>query len=199
MGRWGFWALVTGVLVVGLVFGVFLSQPYTIRGSVIDPPIPASDFVLDSSQGGQFQLTDHRGKFVMIFFGYTFCPDVCPATLFEMKQVKQGLKEKADWVEFVFITVDPERDTAEQLGRYLTSFDDSFYGLSASEERLSQVWNDYGVYREIQESNSAIGYLVDHTSRLYLINPDGELMMTYLFDMSVDDIVADLQYLIRKQ
>lgn len=199
MGRWGFWALVTGVLVVGLVFGVFLSQPYTIRGSIIDPPIPAADFVLDSSQGGEFQLSEHRGKFVMIFFGYTFCPDVCPTTLFEMKQVKQGLKENADWLEFVFITVDPERDTADQLGRYLSSFDDNFYGLSGTEEKLSKVWEDYGVYREIQETDSAIGYLVDHTSRLYLINPEGELMMTYLYDMSVDDIVADLQHLIRKQ
>ncbi len=199
MGRWAFWALVAGVLLVGLVFGVFLSQPYTIRGSVIDPPIPAADFILDSSQGGEFRLSDHQGKFVMIFFGYTTCPDVCPTTLFEMKQVKKGLKENNDAVEFVFITVDPERDSVEQLGRYLQSFDDSFYGLTASEERLSKVWDDYGVYREIQETDSAVGYLVDHTSRLYLVDPNGKLMMTYLFDMSVDDIVADLQHLIRNQ
>ncbi len=199
MQKWFFWAILSGLLIVGVVFGVVFTKPYALRGSVIDPPIPAPDFILDSSQGGKFQLSEHQGQFVMMFFGYTFCPDVCPTTLYEMKQVKEKLRENSDALTFVFVTVDPQRDSPEQLARYLQSFNDQFYGLSGSQETLQAVWDDYGVYREIQELDSPIGYLVDHTSRLYLINPQGELVMTYLFDTVVDDIVADLNYLIKNQ
>jgi protein SCO1/2 len=115
-----------------------------------------------------------------------------------MKEIKAKLKDKAENIEFVFITVDPERDTQEQLANYLTSFDSSFYGLTGSENELEQVWKDYGVYREIQEPDNSFGYLVDHTSRLYLINAQNELMMTYLYETTLEEIVADLNYLIKK-
>jgi protein SCO1/2 len=194
----GFWFLLVLIAAVGVVFGFVIERPYTFRGSVIDPAVPAPQFSLPSSQGEEYSLVSRTGKFVLIFFGYTYCPDVCPTTLYEMKEIKARLKDKAENIEFVFITVDPERDTLEQLTRYLASFDGSFFGLTGTTEQLEMLWQDYGVYREIQETDNSLGYLVDHTSRLYLINSQGELMMTYLYETTLDEIVSDLNYLIKK-
>ncbi len=194
----GFWFLLVVIAAVGIVFGFVVERPYTYRGSLIDPAVPAPEFSLLSSQGGDYRLDSRTGKFILIFFGYTHCPDVCPTTLYEMKEIKARLKDKAENIEFVFITVDPERDTQDQLKRYLSSFDESFFGLTGSTGQLEMVWKDYGVYREIQETDNSLGYLVDHTSRLYLINSQGELMMTYLYETTLDEIVSDLNYLIKK-
>ncbi|MBW6471594.1 MAG: SCO family protein [Anaerolineaceae bacterium] len=194
----GFWFLIVMIAAVGIVFGFVIERPYTFRGSVIDPAVPAPKFTLLSSQGGEYRLDSKTGKFVLIFFGYTYCPDVCPTTLYEMKEIKTRLKDKAENIEFVFITVDPERDTQDQLERYLSSFDESFYGLTGTTQQLESVWKDYGVYRGIQETDNSLGYLVDHTSRLYLINSKSELMMTYTYETTLDEIVSDLNYLIKK-
>lgn len=194
----GFWFLLVLIAAVGLVFGVVFERPYIFRGSVIDPAVPAPEFSLLSSQGGEYSLVSKTGKFVLIFFGYTYCPDVCPTTLYEMKEIKARLKDKAENIEFVFITVDPDRDTQEQLTRYLASFDSSFFGLTGTTEQLEMVWKDYGVYRGIQETDNSLGYLVDHTSRLYLINSKSELLMTYTYETTIDEIVSDLKYLIKK-
>jgi protein SCO1/2 len=194
----GFWFLLVLIAAVGVVFGFVVERHYTFRGSVIGPAVPAPQFSLPSSQGEEYSLVSRTGKFVLIFFGYTYCPDVCPTTLYEMKEIKARLKDKAENIEFVFITVDPERDTLEQLTRYLALFDGSFFGLTGTTEQLEMVWKDYGVYREIQETDNSLGYLVDHTSRLYLINSQGELMMTYLYETTLDEIVSDLNYLIKK-
>lgn len=190
--------LVIFIAMIGILSAVFLSQPYSLVGSVIDPPVPAPPIILSSSHGDVFSLQDQHGKLVLIFFGYTFCPDVCPTTLVEMMQVKKKLGKLADNVEFVFITVDPKRDTQEQLTRYLKSFDPSFYGLSGDQDTLSQVWKDYGVFREELISEGLSGYLVDHSSRLYLIDQVGNLRATYLFETPVDDIVGDLKFLLKQ-
>ena len=199
MKRSGFWVIIGLVTLSGLIFALFSNKPHVFRGSVIEPPVPAPDFKLTDNHGNDFILSDHKGKFMLMFFGYTYCPDVCPAALFEMKSIKKGLKENSNNVEFVFITVDPERDSFEQLGRYLNSYDAEFWGLTSDLNTLSQVWKDYGVYRQVQESGNATGYLVDHSARLYLINPQGDLEITYLSDIPVDDIVGDLTYLIKQE
>ncbi|MDO9085697.1 MAG: SCO family protein [Anaerolineaceae bacterium] len=193
-----FWFLIFAIAIVAVIFGIIIEKPHTFHGSVIDPAVRAPNFSLESSQGGVYNLQTKTGKFVLIFFGYTFCPDVCPTTLYEMKEIKARLKDKAEKIDFVFITIDPERDTQVQLSRYLDSFDQSFYGLTGSVEQLESVWKEYGVFREIQETDSPIGYLVDHTTRLYLVNSQGELEITYLYETPIDDIVADLNYLIKK-
>lgn len=194
----GFWFLIILIALVGVTFGFLIERPHTFRGSVIDPAVQAPNFSLQSSQGGEYDLQTKTGKYVLIFFGYTFCPDVCPTTLYEMKEIKARLKDKAEKIDFVFITVDPERDTQDQLSRYLESFDQSFYGLTGSIDQMETVLKDYGVYREIQETDSPIGYLVDHTTRLYLVNSQGKLEITYLYETPIDDFVADLTYLIKK-
>jgi len=198
MKKSGFWVLIFLVAMVGIVFGFVIQRPYSFNGSLIDPAIPAPTFTLLSSQGGDYKLENNTGKFLLIFFGYTHCPDVCPTTLYEMKEIKARLKNNAEHVEFIFITVDPERDTQEQMSRYLSTFDQSFFGLTGEIDQLEKVWKDYGVFREIQKTQSSMGYLVDHTSRLYLVNSEGELMLTYLYETSIDELVSDLNYLIRK-
>ena len=114
--------VIAGIFVVAMVAMVLFSQSagneYHFQGSRIDPPIAAPDFTLTQANGEEFQLSEQRGKVVLIFFGYTFCPDVCPTTLAEYKVIHEELGEAAEQVEFVYITVDPERDTPEVIDRY---------------------------------------------------------------------------------
>lgn len=188
-----FWLLVIGVL-TGLVVAItaFSLQPHALRGSVIDPPIPAPEIAL-----GDFRLSEQRGKTVLLFFGYTYCPDVCPATLGEMKQVLKGLGALADRVTPVFITVDPQRDTPEKLAGYTAAFDPRILGLTGSLSELESVWQAYGVYRAEQPAGKGGQYLVDHSARLYLIDPQGNLRVTYAFGTPVEDLLSDIKAIIR--
>lgn len=180
-----------------LLVGIWLlAPPYTFRGSLIDPPVVAADFSLSDQHGETFRLSDQRGKVVMMAFGYTHCPDVCPATLADFKRVRMLLGQQADQVQFVFVTVDPERDTPAYLARYMQAFDASFYGLSADRAVLEPVWQNYGVYQEKQFLGSAAGYLVDHTSRIYVIDNQGHLRLTFAFGTDVNDMVQDVRYLV---
>ena len=186
-------ALGIALLLVGWQYSL---RPYTFRGSTIDPPVPAADFELMDQNGQNFRLSDQNGKIVLLFFGYTNCPDVCPLTLSDFKQVIAGLGDQADQVRFVFITVDPERDTADVLRQYLPNFDPSIVGLTGTRQELEKVWGDYYVYQEKQDVGSSAGYVVDHTARTYLINQKGEWLLTYPFEMTKDDILQDVRYLL---
>jgi len=185
--------------VVAIGLGIFLGflQDYTFNGVVYENPKPAPQIILDGSDDGQFNLKSLSDKIVLIFFGYTSCPDVCPSTLSDMKRVTKILGEDADNVQVIFITVDPDRDTAEKLNSYLSLFDPKFLGLTGSVNDLEKVWDKYGVYREIDTSSkTAAGYLVNHSSRLYLIDQKGRLFLTYGYGTSPDSIAEDIEYLI---
>ena len=186
-------------LSIVLIAIAILSRPYTFRGSIITPPVPAPDFTLADGLGGNFQLSEQRGKLVLIFFGYTACPDVCPTALSEMKLVQKRLGSLAENVRFVFITVDPERDTPELVAKYAASFSPSFVGLSGSEEDLQPVWQKYGVYREKRTTTSATGYLMDHSAFVYVIDRNGNMRETFSFSTPVDDMVDDVRYLIKER
>ena len=175
-------------------------QVYKFRGSVIDPPVPASNFSLKDQNGQAFQLSDQRGKIVLMFFGYTNCPDICPLTLAQFKQARAQLGQQADRVRFVFITVDPERDTEEKIKTYLGAIDPAIVGLGGSQAELEQVWRAYGVYRQKQPGQSQNDYadLLEHSSRVYLVDTQGNLHVTYPFGLVPDDVVQDVQYLLRK-
>jgi protein SCO1/2 len=188
-------SLVALVALVGLI--LMLTGEYQYEGVLIDPANPAPPLNLTDSNGHEFDLEDYRGKVVLVFFGYTSCPDVCPSTMSDMKQVKAALGEAADEVQVVFVTVDPERDTVEKLHSYLALFDPSFIGLTGTTDDLEPAWNGYGVFREIDtESETAAGYLVNHSSRLYLINPQGELALTYSFGTLPEDIAKDVKHIV---
>jgi protein SCO1/2 len=133
----------------------------------------------------------------VLFFGYTSCPDVCPTTLAELKQALGQLGDQAQGVEVLFVTVDPKRDTPERMQEYVNHFNPSFIGLSGSESELSKAWNDYGIFREEVSGTSAAGYFVNHTARVTLIDPQGNLRVSFPTNTPVEDIVHDLNLLLR--
>jgi len=183
---------------IGVVMAAVLFLPGTesFRGTVYDPPLPAAEITLARDDGSSFQLSEMRGNVVLLFFGYTSCPDVCPTTLSELRKVDDELGNAANQVKVVFITVDPERDTPEKIQKYVSVFNPSFIGLSGSEADLAPVWQSYGVYREIDKTTTtATGYLVTHSARVYVIDQDGNMRLSYSYGTPTDDIVHDLKIL----
>jgi protein SCO1/2 len=199
MKRYGFWAGLGVVLGLLALLAMVLARPYTLRGSVIENPQAAPDFVLTDQNGQAFRLSEQQGKVVVMFFGYTTCPDVCPTTLAELKKVWADLEQGADAVRIVFVTVDPQRDTTQRLHDYLAAYNPAFYGLTGDEADLQLVWNAYGVFRYVRDEGSAAGYLVDHSARTYVIDRQGRLRLTYTFGTPVKDMVADLRYLVKEK
>ena len=174
--------------------------PQDFYGGVLDPPQPAPDFTLIDQYGETFRLSDQRGDVVVLFFGYTTCPDVCPGTLAQYRRVKAALGEDADRVQFVFVTVDPERDTQERLAEYIALFDPEFHGLWADRTTLEQVWRLYGVYVEpVEAPGSSAGYLVNHTSLSYVIDPRGNLRLAHFYGTPVEQIAHDLKLLLSER
>jgi protein SCO1/2 len=151
------------------------ARPYTYQGSLIEPPVPAPDFELVDQYGQLFRLSDHKDKVILIFFGYTHCPDVCPVTLTDFKKIKAQLGNQSKDVIFLFITTDPERDTTGQLMNYLKNFDPEFIGLTDERSAMEPIWQDYGVYQAKVESGDPDNYLVDHSARTYVIDKNGGL------------------------
>lgn len=188
------------LLIAAVAASTFLlSRPAGFRGASFGEPFPpAPEIELTQTNGELFRLTEQRGKIILLFFGYTSCPDVCPTTLAELKQVLDKMGDKANSVEVVFITVDPERDAPEKIRKYLDHFSSSFIGLSGSQAELEKVWSDYGVFREVvKEENTALGYIVNHTARVTLIDAAGNMRLSYGFQTPVDDIVHDLKLLLK--
>lgn len=187
------------LLLLVLIILVSCGEAYTYQGSMIEPPVEAADFTLANQDGTQFTLSDQHGKIVLIFFGYANCPDVCPTTLADFKRVHEALGEQADDVRFIFITVDPERDTPEIIANYVAAFHPDFIGLSGSEEELQPVWDAYYVVRNKIESESALGYLMEHSARVMVIDRQGNLRMTFPFGMSVEAMTADVEHLLDEE
>jgi protein SCO1/2 len=166
---------------------------------VIDPGEAVQNFTFVSNTGDPLSLSDLEGKFVLMAFGYTHCPDVCPANLLEFRQIKRSLGDQADDVAFVFISVDPARDTPEFLDRYLERYDPDFIGLSGDEDELNRIASDYNMFWEVRDNTSAgEGYLVEHSASRYLLDPEGRLVRVYSFTATPQAIEADLRELINR-
>ncbi|MFL7891017.1 MAG: SCO family protein [Anaerolineales bacterium] len=187
-------AVMVGLIAMYLVLGS--DREYTFQGSLIEPAVPAPQFELTDMNGNPFQLNQLEDQVAVMFFGYTSCPDVCPVTLTEFLQIRSKLGQAAAHVSFVFITVDPERDTAERMRKYLTNFDPEIIGLTGERSELEPVWVDYGVYQARVEGSSDENYLVDHSSRVYVIDRDGNLRLTYLFGTDSKLITDDIRHLV---
>ena len=157
-------------------------------------PAEAQAFTLIDQHGEPFRMSDQRGKLIMLFFGYTHCPDVCPGTLATWKQVESKLGNEAEEVAFVFITVDPERDTPERLKLHVNAFSDNFIGLTGTYQDLTPIYQAYNIYQERDaESKSAAGYLVSHTASSFLIDPEGESQTRFKFGTSADEMVSEIR------
>jgi protein SCO1/2 len=199
MKRYFLWLGVGILLGLGLTAAVLFTRPHTFHGSYIQDDYPAPEIALPDGSGGEFRLSEQRGRMVLVFFGYTSCPDVCPTTLSAMKQVSKSLGSDAQRVQVVFITVDPERDTVEKTASYAKTFDPSFLGLSGSPQQLEPVWSGYGVFHQLnKKSPDDMLYSVDHSSQVYLIDPRGNLRETFSFGTPTEQILQDVQYLLRK-
>jgi protein SCO1/2 len=180
-----------GVLIgLLLIAGLAVMRPYQMRGAVIDPLQPAPDFSL-----GEFSLAAQQGKVTVLFFGYTHCADVCPATLDQMRQVLKNLGDGAAQVQMVFVTIDPQQDTPEALQSYTAGFDPRILGLTGPEADLQKVWQAYGV-TVVKDSQGQVNDTVfEHSARIYVIDRKNNLRETFSAGSLVDDLLADIGYL----
>ncbi|MGD8627111.1 MAG: SCO family protein [Anaerolineae bacterium] len=187
----------TGTLLILILILTAACGAPSFRGSVLQEPVPVPDFRLTDESGGTFRLADQRGNVVLLFFGYTSCPDVCPTTLANWRKVHEALGDDADRVRFVFVTVDPERDTVEKLGLHVNAFNPDFIGLTGSQEALEAVYNIFDVYYEKDTSSgSALGYLVSHTATTFVLDPQGVWRLRETYGTPVEDIVHDVRQLL---
>jgi cytochrome oxidase Cu insertion factor (SCO1/SenC/PrrC family) len=157
--------------------------------------------------GGPFTLTDHtskrvtdqdfRGRFMMVFFGFTFCPDVCPTALQVMAAALDKIGSKAEQITPVLITVDPERDTPEQMAMYVKSFHPRLVGLTGSPEEIAAVAKAYRVYfKRVADPKSSGGYTMDHSAIIYVMGPDGAFRTHFTYTVNADAMAERLTKLL---
>jgi len=134
-------------------------------------------FTLSNSAGKPVTEKDFAGKYLLVYFGFTHCPDICPTGLLLIENALDQLGRAGDTVVPLFITLDPERDTAKVVGDYVTHFGDRFVGLTGTAEQIKQVAEAYKVYyRKVEEDSSNAGYMIDHSGYIYLMGPDGKYL-----------------------
>ena len=204
-------AILAVVLALGLAFGlsVYLTQSGSkavFKATDVSAVQWGRDFDLVDHNGQRRALVDFRGRAVMVFFGYTNCPDVCPTALAEMAQVVQRLGAEGERVQVLFITTDPARDTAERLATYVLAFHPSFLGLRGTAEQTAQLAKDFKVYYQADEpkpddhaghGNEDRQYMVQHSSGIFVFDPAGKLRL-YISatNRSVDDMIHDVKLLL---
>ena len=156
------------------------------------------DFSLVDPDGKVRTLADFKGKVVVVFFGYTQCPDVCPTTLIEMQQVMTILGPQSDKVQVLFVTVDPQRDTAEILKQYVPAFDKRFLGLRpADDAALEKVAKDFKIYYKKVPGISPGSYTIDHTAGSYAFDPEGRLRLYIKHAQGPETLAHDLKELLK--
>ncbi len=169
-------------------------QPPT-SGTAIEPPRELLSFTLPNQDGEMTSIEDFRGKPTLLYFGYTYCPDVCPTTLADLVSVKRDLEEAGygDAAHFVMVSVDPERDTPAVLNRYMQNFHEDFVGLSGDADTLRRIGSDYGLYVQKREvAGTSADYLIDHSAATYLVDEEGRLTTIYGYGINPDIIAEDL-------
>ena len=177
---------------------------HTFTGVVFDDLQPAGDLRGTTHLGTPFELADLTGNLVLVFFGYTFCPDVCPMTLANvagaMRIIADEEPKAADSLAALFVTIDPERDTVERLAQYVPAFHPDVVGVIVDPPLLDAVKSSFGVYAAKSETSpsSQAGYLVDHTAGIYLIDRKGNLLALFSHDTPASDLAADLKVLLKR-
>ena len=189
--------LASFAIILGLATGVYFFRPHTFHGTVIQSPELSYDFKLSGAKG-DVSLSDFRGKLVLVYFGYTFCPDICPATLGNVNQALKKLGDQADDVQLIMISLDPERDTPERLAQYVAQFRPSFIGITGTKEQIDMVTSLYGIFYEKKQGSDATKYLIDHTATLMVIDREGYLKLVFPFGVTPDEIADDLKYMLRQ-
>jgi protein SCO1 len=156
----------------------------------------AKDFALPDHNGKMRTLADFKGKAVVVFFGYTQCPDVCPTTMAEMASVMQRLGPLADKVQVLFITIDPERDTQQLLSKYVPSFDPRFLGLVGDKNATEKVAKEFKVFYQKVPGKESGSYSMDHTAGSYVFDPQGRIRLFVRHGQGAEPIAHDLKLLL---
>ena len=156
----------------------------------------AQGFALPDSAGKMRSLAEFKGKVVVVFFGYTHCPDVCPITLAELKEAKRLLGKEGEQVQGIFITLDPKRDTPAVLAQYVPAFDPSFIGLIGSQAQTEQAAKDFRVYYKANPSDTVSQYTVDHTAASFVFDKAGRPRLYVRYNQGADKLAADLRQLL---
>jgi protein SCO1 len=167
-----------------------------LTAGVFDPPRQAPDFSLQGSDGRELRMSHYRGKVVLLAFGFTSCPEVCPTTLNTFALTRSRLGPAAAGVQVIYITVDPQRDVAARLAKYLGSFDATFVGGTGTESQLARVREQYGISADKKQLGD--GYTYAHSSFTYLIDRTGRIRALMPYGHSPDDYVHDLTILLKE-
>lgn len=185
--------LVAAVAVVGAAAAVAVNRASPTAAERAMPQI-GGHFALSTTDGRRVSDQTFRGKWLLVYFGYTSCPDVCPTTLSAMAQALDKLGPVADKVQLVFITVDPERDTAKIVGDYVKDFDPRFLGLVGTPQELAAVAQRFHVYYRVRQLGND-QYVIDHSSFIYVINPNGTFVRLLTGDLPGHQLADELQKL----
>ncbi|HEY0684660.1 MAG TPA: SCO family protein [Steroidobacter sp.] len=185
--------LATAAALLSALCALAADRP-TLKAGVFEPPRAAPELSLDASTGGTLSLAGYRGKVVLLGFGFTSCPEVCPTTLAVLAQARKRLGPQADQVQVVYVTVDPERDSADRMRAYLKGFDPTFVGGTGTPAQLAAARKNYGVMAE--RKNIGNTYTVGHSSSVYLIDRQGLLRGMMPYGRLPDDYVHDVRALL---
>ena len=171
----------------------FINRGTPIHGTAFDPNTPAPNFTLEEAGSKQVQLSDYRGKVVLLYFGYTYCPDICPTTLATLARARDSLGAEASKVQVIMVTVDPQRDTADRLTSYVKKFDPSFIGLTGTLAQIQPIASSYGIYFQAEAPSGSGGYTVDHTAAVTMIDPQGNRRLLESYGTTSDQFAADIR------
>ena len=158
----------------------------------------ARDFSLTDHNGQLRSLKDFRGKVVVVFFGFTQCPDVCPTSMQELAEVKAALGADGERLQGIFISVDPERDTLEMLKAYMENFDPSFLALRPTPEQLPALAKDFKIYYKKVDGTTPTSYSMDHSAGSYLYDPQGRLRVYHRYGSGAEALTEDVRLLLRE-
>lgn len=159
----------------------------------------ARDFQLTDHNGRPRSLNDFKGKLVVLFFGYTQCPDVCPTSMAELAEAKKLLGPDGARVQGLFVTVDPERDTPEVLKAYMANFDPAFLALRGTPEQLEAMAREYKVYYKKSEGKTATSYTMDHSAASYVYDTQGRLRLYTRYGSGAHSLASDLKLLLARE
>lgn len=175
---------------IGFVSWRATEAPHAVEGS--GTALVGGPFELTNQDGKRVTDADFRGRYMLVFFGYTYCPDVCPTTLQLMTQALEKLGPRAANIQPVFITIDPERDTPEVMKSYVSNFGAGLVGLTGSSEDIAKVARAYRVYFQKAQGGDAKTYLMDHSSIIYLMGPDGRFVKHFTYTTDVDKLATEI-------
>lgn len=183
------------ILFVGAYFAGTMLRPYQYHGNTMESTEPPGDFTLIDHNGNRMHLSDYEGKWVILYYGYTFCPDVCPTTMMQLGRMMPLLGKDVRRVQVFMISVDPERDTPERLKEYVTYFHPDFIGLTGTPEEVADAAAPFGIYYKRKEVEGASGYLMDHTASVTILDPQGRVRLIWPYGVTADEMAEDLKHL----